>query len=650
MKVKLNLDKKAIQEFFLQHVEKIVFGGVIFYFALMVYGALGRDSFDKTPGQLTGAAANAESHMQATPPEAEDCDAPDFVEIAKISRDPVKVEFYSHSTSWDASLWKQRRKRGEPNLLTVQELRGVAGCGPFNMQPQLRPAAAAGPIRGNREPQPRVQPRDSRSSGVRGQRWVVLTGLVPVRKQIAAFREYFKDVQKPNPETDVPTYIYYRVERAEVTDRSGAVEPKWSRFNLRKELQRTQSWSGTHQEVVEERYIHPKLVFPLGPLVDLNRDAAGRVGRFGGGSASRAKVKESCWGQEVTHPGIPLKSTEDRLLLDPTAEPETGTDGSDVPEVDMPYDSPAHRTTGRELPGRRLPRHRLPMPRSESEFAPAQPAGPGLPEQDELEYLLFRFFDFTAKPGKQYRYRVRLMLANPNYGIDDRYLDEHVLAKKKRMEEAANKKLSEGKQREARLILAQWRGIETPWSEPTGVISVPRDTQVLAVSVNPPLRLAAEPSAKILVIKWVEATGVEAFTEVSTIKRGQVLNFPDRIFPEIKQPRKPKRDEKDKEGILPGRLEVEHTDFIPVDYVTEAVVLDMQGGNRLPGADRLSVPGEILLLDPDGNLVVRNELDDSDEYEQRTRQLEQVGDDLDRPGEGFDMLREGIPTELPGFE
>ena len=37
MKMKLSLDKNSIQQFFLEHVEKIILGGVVLCFLLLVY-------------------------------------------------------------------------------------------------------------------------------------------------------------------------------------------------------------------------------------------------------------------------------------------------------------------------------------------------------------------------------------------------------------------------------------------------------------------------------------------------------------------------------------------------------------------------------------------------------------------------------------
>ena len=52
-----------------------------------------------------------------------------------------------------------------------------------------------------------------------------------------------------------------------------------------------------------------------------------------------------------------------------------------------------------------------------------------------------------------------------------------------------------------------------------------------------------------------------------------------------------------------------------VNYFTHTIVVDLRGGELLRGRKggnslRLAAPGDILLQDPDGNLVVRDELDD----------------------------------------
>ena len=48
---------------------------------------------------------------------------------------------------------------------------------------------------------------------------------------------------------------------------------------------------------------------------------------------------------------------------------------------------------------------------------PQRPGGQGDPAGPKRDYRLFRFIDYTVEPGKQYRYRVKLTLQNPNRDV-----------------------------------------------------------------------------------------------------------------------------------------------------------------------------------------------------------------------------------------
>ncbi len=53
---------------------------------------------------------------------------------------------------------------------------------------------------------------------------------------------------------------------------------------------------------------------------------------------------------------------------------------------------------------------------------------------------------------------------------------------------------------------------------------------------------------------------------------------------------------------------------VKVDYLTDTLLLDVAGGAHIPGRDTgLKEPGHVLLLDPQGNLVVLHELTDEEE-------------------------------------
>ncbi len=176
-------------------------------------------------------------------------------------------------------------------------------------------------------------------------------------------------------------------------------------------------------------------------------------------------------------------------------------------------------------------------------------------------YRLFRFFDFDVQPGKQYVYRVCLAVANPNY----------------------DRKVSDLKAPE---LANDWY-LKTKWSEPTSAVHVPLDTRLFVVSVKP-ARSNNEPSGQVLAAAWVHATGLELCKKF-LVTRGQMANFGN-----------------------------ENVDGTTVDFASDATIVDMRGGERLPGprADAQFACGQMLILDPDGNLRVRDELDDAAQCQQ----------------------------------
>ncbi len=64
-------------------------------------------------------------------------------------------------------------------------------------------------------------------SEVRGQRWIVVTGLVPVEKQELAYSEAFKSAVNYDANKDYPEYSDYQVERVEVASPGEAADPDW---------------------------------------------------------------------------------------------------------------------------------------------------------------------------------------------------------------------------------------------------------------------------------------------------------------------------------------------------------------------------------------------------------------------------------------
>ncbi len=187
-------------------------------------------------------------------------------------------------------------------------------------------------------------------------------------------------------------------------------------------------------------------------------------------------------------------------------------------------------------------------------------------EPKAAEYRLLRVFDYSVEPDHKYRYRVTVALANPNYQLGPQYLEKPDLATQQYLEIGP--------------------------SAPTEPVAIPRGHRVLAGTVKP-LRGNAEPQATLMLIAVDEKQGIEASTELP-VSRGTLANV---LKPEVfaKDPRNGK--------VVP--LE-------DVNFKSGFVVLDIHGGKVMK---KETSPGEMLLLDEYGNLIVRDELEDQSAYE-----------------------------------
>ena len=110
--------------------------------------------------------------------------------------------------------------------------------------------------------------------------------------------------------------------------------------------------------------------------------------------------------------------------------------------------------------------------------------------------LLFRYFDFDLKPGETYKYRVRLVVRNPNY---QRPIDEVVLPS-----------VAEGEIR------------TTPWSNETASVNVELDTYYFLSDVRPPRGLSGT-TATFEVFQWYPETGTTIHNPSIKTKVGQVI-------------------------------------------------------------------------------------------------------------------------------
>jgi hypothetical protein len=625
MKLKISLDPNTIKQFCLDHVEKVLFGMVVILFLLFVVKAVARPTLDWQPQDLVQDSDSADKKIESTQPAPVPIKS--FTVEAERIRKPISEADYTFKAAWDPLRFAENRRRGLPDLFPVKDLRASAGNGQFAMAPEL---------------EEEEEEEAGYVSTMRGQRWVVLTGLIQHLKQKQAYDTAYQDAAQWDYQRDYPDYIFFRVERAEVDPRVETAELKWTPIHVMNMLALQDLWLQPGGELVDPTLLPPvrgsvNLAYPLGPLqgrtwgpeaahpkeipiLDMTGAMAGGMGMPGmyPGMPGMAGKKKSSAGKEEPESDEEIekkaavakklaaerrKKARERLAKQPDepdafASAATGGapmgPGGAAPGMMYPgMGRPARTRRSSSMPGEMMMPGSMPgsgsmMPGTQPRRRLAVGDQEEAAEEPEVEHLLFRFFDFSVKPGTYYRYRVKLVLANPNFGMLSQFMEQDGMEKTK--------------------IL------ETEWSEVSPAASVPVDSRVLAVSAK-----GSAGEAGLMLVRFNEDDGATAAEEIS-VQRGQWLDYRDKTFKEAAQlgmagpmsytsmgpmPGMPGS------GMMPGGTTRERK----VDYLTNSLLLDVAGGGRLPGKDRsLTEPGSVLLLDGEGKLVVRNEIDDLPDY------------------------------------
>lgn len=685
--MKGKFDLTAIRDFLILHGEKIAVGvvGLVFVWCLIRTVSTAGNTVDFSPEQLRADAQSAQQHIeQATPsPEVQPTD---YVAIARRIRDKIDDTHYRHPVLWDPPLWERRGLRGEPPVFGLEKIRAVAGNGVFNMaDPSAPPTSAA-----------------QAGMGTRGQRWVVVTGLIPIARQIEAYTETFKQALYRDPQRDYPLYLHYWVERAEVNPRAQG-QLRWVRIDPRLMFFHfCRWWRGQSQEVVHPAFI-PRvapggtpIVFPLGPRVGESWGpevafppeiplAAAMRGVPGTPGATGYRGEMAAYPGMTTYPGATYPGSPaypggaypgmEETYMEPgypgATMPYPGMTMTGSPGMPgMPGMSTAPGIPGvpggpgagiipplGELPGMPLPgQPTAPGQPSAVATGPTTPGSPGVgptgpgrtvagtTPRIEVKYQLFRFFDFTVEPGKQYVYRVQLVLFNPNYRLDPQYLERPELAEQ------------------------PW--LETQWSDPTDPVWVPMDARLVVGPVKPAPTVLHEPTASVVILAFRAEDGLRTYQDF-TVFRGQLANLEGTIIrtglragmssPGASPYGSPGLDDlymPPDATMAPGmpgagartgtiaRTTAQKTEqeekFV---YKTEMLVVDMWGGERLHRTDAsLTAPGELLVMDPNGTLLVIDELTHQAEYKLYHKEPEQP---TRRPATSGPTAPEGYYPEMP---
>lgn len=664
--MKAKFDSAQLKSFLLNHVEKIVFAGFILAFVMICTSAFKLKPYEKKPDELKSLAERISQEVEAKAPPDQFTDlpsVPNFSNLGAVGPALVDARFFSvEPLSLPYELRQERRK--EPKFFALEEplafpgyggiainesggvvnLAGasgdgmdmpgmyssgvsgptgpnsmgmdyaeqqrrmgggvmppdsmMSGMGQSGMMPGMQgmgvqgPMGPTGPRRGRAarkpktpkkevaKPTPPPKPQITEkivisqtppNSHVEGRYWICLVGVIPYWQQFTEYQNTFRDARYYQPTRDFPRYVFPRIERAEV---NGGEQGDWEEVNVEEAVDYLRKWGAEYPDTaLDKRFFDPDLTWPLPPLVFANHDK-----------------------EKIVHPKTKIEEKPRTIEADESKKPRARSLTDLGRQQANPRGGNAGRMSGSGQMGGQY-----------SGYGPRGASGMGgmggmMGPQNKLagpltEHRLFRFFDFTVKPGKTYTYRIKLVLRNPNYRVPPRFLDNYDYAK--------------GDSREA------------DWSKPSPPTSVIAGNRLLAggVTISPG---KGEPTGQVLA-KLFDAKEAAEVRKVFEVGRGAVLN------------------KHEAEIGLPDPASPSKKVAAKVDIETNAVVLDMFGGDKLANAKSSKVPGHILVLDNDGEMRALLQASDANVFE-----TEKTEADNQAPPKEDELAKPGGPAGGPG--
>ncbi len=442
--------------------------------------------------------------------------------------------------------------------------------------------------------------------------WATIVAKVPIREQLKLFQDAFQNARGFDATRDFPQYVGFIVDRQDVV--AGKPVGNWTRVGVLDGQQKYKNqpiskfvnvdtvtklgerasaeWAGASMEPVDSRWTDMLLTMPLPPLVGRN------------------------FAEDATHPDIPLAVNapplEEEVLVQPDSAPAQPAGAADDDSFSagtaagpqqpmggfMPARSPMGRFGGMSEfaggPGGRF---------GGGEFGPMS-RGMGGPEGGGygggggiasgqrttlprgVDFLLLRFFDFSVEPGKEYQYRVKIVLNDPNAMLP---LNAGVLANEvvdRRSKEIANAK--------AKGTTAPYFRLAEDWTQ-SGTVGIPTTGGLVHVAearLPSPKVHNDEPAVKVFAetfdIDPADKSAIHVARE-REFRRGEVVNIREK-------------------GM---RYAGENDRWIDTmdNYAlnTGFTVLDVEGGDKI---GKLTAPTRVLFMDGAGNLRLRDEVTD----------------------------------------
>lgn len=668
----------AIGRLLLKHGEKIVMLGILACAGMLVWSSMGRERLPESnyPDKLVSLSSSADTKVTNMDwnqfPEEEKLLASAVPQSSGVMKEIPGTAFPVYKHRLDPSVLADVGYRMDPTLLAPVELEVNAGSGLWasaNEEEILRrrieaynkaqeeikereKAKEAGknardtPGRGggyggefggeygggyggatgrdstNPDGPLVVRPRGGQVQGyetIDETSWVTVLAKVPYETQMQLYRDALQNARGYSEKLDAPRYYGYKIQRAEVVNGKTG---EWADLDTVSDshiLEAQKKWprNARQPEVVDKRYVHPLMTYPLPPM------------------AVRS------WGEDVTHSDLPLPSLEPVYEESDATEPDGEEEKVELDAFGKPIVDKTKRKKGRS-----------PYGRGEygggyggefgggeyggefgggeyggrgeyggefgggyggefgggygGEFGGGPPTAEGPTElppfvwDQKTSELLFRYFDNTVTPGRRYRYRVKFALYDVNDDRPERLLDKTVTERRKELSKGA---------RRFRL---------TEWSELSPVASVPLPGLIFVAGGEEAneSNYSDEPEAK-LIVKALDSKYAAEVAVSKWFRRGSVVNVLDEA-----------------EVIWASKFQLEEGEKEPkFAFFTGMTLVDFYGGEPFTKKnDELTQPTRALFMDASGRLLRQSELDDLEPVEEYTEILESKESNSSRGG------------------
>ena len=638
MKGKINAE--VMKEFLLDHGEKFVFAIFVLVFCGVVWSSVSVKGITKAPGELQKAVDSAKEHLKSekVPP----ISIVDFDKMAKMVTEPIKLGDLGMSTPWITPLFPQRKMREQPTVFPVENLTVASGRSAVSRAAD--PSASSYSMYDDEEEGPKT-PRSS----TRGIHWNVIMGVIPYHKQLNAYKSAlgtkssslsasgayasYGGGSSTNPQNE-PTYYTYSIERAEVPADGNMSDLTWEPFQI--------DSRGENYKIAKEIN-----ALPVGSR----------------GTAFSIQVSPNAEGAEAYLPP-PLMAYENLVPTGSTST--TSTDNRGLKEragISFLNPLPPISNYGNYrlnwLKVLKFPEGiniGKPKPRGAVQKASDARVAAGHPADEEDDFVgeetsnsrltgvqmiekapqrLFVFVDYTALPGVTYTYRVKLRLHNPNFNY-------------KPTTSVANEEITKA------------RYLDSDWSAPSPPAYMERNERILAGTMRLGEDTKQAPTPSLMLVLFDVETGADLSCLFETLRK-EPPPPPSSYSTGIReQPTKRPPAKKKELGFLNGQLLTfrtvpsqmnsldnsrSYTSYSPggglqeedeQEYPSGYVLLDMKKGRELYRAlredDRFTyaeavlrnrapiyTPARVILLGPDGKMVIQSELADMEEVYSRQK-------------------------------